>query len=334
MADLQARKSVPFVQTLLKIVISTSLIVWLFQMIEWDQALQVIREGSLFYFGAAFIAIQLTVLSSVWKWKLLVDSAIKGKSKANTSLTKLGKFYYIGLFFNNFLPGSVGGDVVRIYHLGRIVGVPPAATSVAIERLTSGVALVGIVLVASFTMENVRPFLFSVYLITILVALLLWLIWYWINTGDKGESKTKTLTTPFKKLNDSLSKGKKVVSSIRDIAANYRNESWKWWLSIVILSILFQMGLAWINQLLFLALGIEVPWLELLVIITLISVITMLPVSLNGLGVREGSYVFFFNQLGVPNEMAIAVSLLFFTLVSLSSLVGGLFWLSERRKTG
>ena len=94
------------------------------------------------------------------------------------------------------------------------------------------------------------------------------------------------------------------------------------------------MGLAWINQLLFLALGIKVPWLELLVIITLISVITMLPVSVNGLGVREGSYVFFFKQLDVPNEMAIAVSLLFFFFVSLSSLVGGLFWLSERGKTG
>ena len=87
---------------------------------------------------------------------------------------------------------------------------------------------------------------------------------------------------------------------------------------------LFQVGMAWINDLLFLSFGINIPLLELLVVITLISVITMLPVSLNGLGVREASYVFFFNELGVPEEIALSVSLLFFFLVSISSLIGGI----------
>jgi glycosyltransferase 2 family protein len=328
------REKNPFVPTLLKLIISTCLMIWLLQMIEWEQALQVIQEGSLFYLVAAFLAIQLTVFTSVWKWKLLVDSAIKKLECHQLSLSKLARLYYIGLFFNNFLPGSVGGDVVRVFHLGRIVGVTPAATSVAVERLTSGVALVGIVLFASFSMENVRPFLLSVYLVTALIAVLIIAIVYWVKKGERGQGNIKQTTFSFKKLNVIVHKGKKALYSMRDIAEDYRGESWKWWLFIAVFSLFFQMGLAWINQLLFLSLGIEVPWIDLLVIITLISVITMLPVSLNGLGVREGSYVFFFKQLGIPVEIAVSVSLLFFFLVSISSLAGGLFWLSERRKTG
>ena len=73
-----------------------------------------------------------------------------------------------------------------------------------------------------------------------------------------------------------------------------------------------------------------VSLLHLLVIITLISVITMLPVSLNGLGVREASYVLFFQSIGVPEGIALSVSLLFFFLVTISSLIGGLFWLSGK----
>ena len=102
---------------------------------------------------------------------------------------------------------------------------------------------------------------------------------------------------------------------------------------ILLLSFLFQVGMAWINDLLFRSFGIEVSFLHLLVIITLISVITMIPVSLNGLGVREASYVLFFQSIGVPEGIALSVSLLFFILVTISSLIGGLFWLMERRET-
>ena len=102
------------------------------------------------------------------------------------------------------------------------------------------------------------------------------------------------------KINSLLNKGKQGIINIGETAKDYQNEGWIWWLKIGILSLLFQVGMAWINDLLFLSFGIDVPWLELLVIITLISVITMLPVSLNGLGVREAGYVFFFKELRCP----------------------------------
>lgn len=324
------QKGIPFLQLALKISISAGLMIWLINMIEWKQALNMMQEGSLLFFGAAFIAIQLTVGSSIWKWQLLVHSSLNKSERGKASFKHLGRYYYIGLFFNNFLPSSVGGDVVRIFYLGKNVGLPSATASVAFERLTSGAALTIIVLGAAFFMESVRPFLLSIYLVTAIIVCLFLAMGYWMKVGENNKNKSVELQSS--KLSSWLNKGRGAVAKVGYTARNYRCENWKWWTMIAILSLLFQLGMAWINQLLFLGFGLSLPWIELLVIITLISVITMLPVSLNGIGVREASYVFFFKQLGVPEEMAVSVSLLFFFLVTLSSIAGGVFWLLERRK--
>jgi glycosyltransferase 2 family protein len=325
------QKRTSWLQVLIRTFVSIGLMVWLIGMMDWKQALQMIKEGSPLYLVVAFLAIQLTVSTSIWKWKLLIDSSEKNKDRNGASMKKLGRIYYIGLFFNNFLPGSVGGDVVRIYYLGKKTGVSTATTSVLFERITSGGALVGIVILSAFFMDDARPYLLSLFILIGIVLVLYLFIKLWLKKVTRSELSSDS-SVPLGRIDSLMKKGKQEIIKIGETAKDYRNEGWIWWLKIGILSLLFQVGMAWINDLLFLSFGIDIPLLELLVIITLISVITMLPVSLNGLGVREASYVFFFNELGVPEEIALSVSLLFFFLVSISSLVGGIFWLSERRR--
>jgi uncharacterized protein (TIRG00374 family) len=312
-------------QLLVRVIGSAALILWIIKMIDWGKIIGISREASWYWLVAAFLAIQITVLPSIWKWKLL----IKEKSESgNVSLLKLGRFYYIGLFFNNFLPGSVGGDVIRVYYLGRITGLAKAAASVAFERLTSGVALIGIALLSSLFLKTSKAVTFSVLLVTGALVVLFVVLALWMK---KRPNKVTTSgydgLSGMRKLR--MNTGKAIANVVLTVG-KYRNKGLYWWILVGFLSVLFQVGMAWINQLLFLAFGIEISWLDLLMIISLISVITMLPVSVNGIGVREGSYVFFFHQLGVPSEIAVAVSLLFFFLVSVSSLAGGLFWISER----
>ena len=67
------------------------------------------------------------------------------------------------------MPGSVGGDVVRIFYLGKTTDVAMATTSVLWERMTAGFALVGIVLISALFMDQSRPYLISL-LILILIA--------------------------------------------------------------------------------------------------------------------------------------------------------------------
>jgi uncharacterized protein (TIRG00374 family) len=326
---LMAKIKKSHVQLFIRFAGSSVLILWTLHLIDWEKMFEIAKKASFSYLTLAFLAVQLTVLSSVWKWKLLITDE---NGRGNVSLLKLGRFYYVGLFFNNFLPGSVGGDVVRVYYLGRTTGMSKAAASVAFERLTSGIALVAIALFSSFFLKTSKTVTLAVLLVAGIVIVLGLLGYLLIKKRPKG------IIPISNEVNNARFKWaftvKKGFAQMLQTIANYRRKGLLWWGMVSILSILFQVGLAWINQLLFLALGINIPWLDLLMIITLISVITMLPVSVNGIGVREGSYVFFFQQLGVPSEMAVAVSLLFFFLVSLSSLAGGLFWISERGRQG
>ena len=269
-----------YLQLLIRFIVSVGLMVWLVTMIDWDEAFRIMKEGSPFYFVLAFLAIQITVATSIWKWRMLIQSSEKKLSNDQISPTYLGKLYYIGLFFNNFMLGSVGGDVVRIYYLGKKTGVATATTSVLFERITAGFALVGIVLVSALFMDQSRPYLISL-LILIIIAVALYIIF---KIFMKKATVTERNSSSQSKLSLLMVKGKQAIIGIGDTAKNYRNESWQWWGMILLLSFLFQVGMAWINDLLFRSFGIEVSFLHLLVIITLISVITMIPVSLNGLG--------------------------------------------------
>lgn len=61
---------------IIRILGSTVLILWLFSKVEWKNIVEIASQGSLFYFIAAAIAIQVTVATSIWKWKILVASSI------------------------------------------------------------------------------------------------------------------------------------------------------------------------------------------------------------------------------------------------------------------
>jgi hypothetical protein len=102
---------------------------------------------------------------------------------------------------------------------------------------------------------------------------------------------------------------------------------------LVVLSVAFQLLVAGVNACLFEAMGVPVSLARCVVYTPMIFTVTMLPVSLSGLGVREAAYVYFFGQAGVSQADAVAASLLFFVVVGIASLPGApLFALGRRRR--
>jgi hypothetical protein len=84
--------------------------------------------------------------------------------------------------------------------------------------------------------------------------------------------------------------------------------------------ILTQLGIAQ-------AVGIDVPLPCLIAVYGLAGLISVLPISFNGIGVREGAYVSLFHFMGIPKETALAFALYWFMVSSLTSLVGGIVML-------
>ena len=103
----------------------------------------------------------------------------------------------------------------------------------------------------------------------------------------------------------------------------YRRDYKTLW-KVLAIALLFQFTVVVINKLYATALLIDISFAELLVIIPLIYLTEALPISINGIGVRDGAFVFFFVMLGQTKEEGLAVALLVLALRYVFGLVGGL----------
>ncbi|MTI79559.1 MAG: flippase-like domain-containing protein [Firmicutes bacterium] len=251
----------------------------------------------------AFFMVNLCMLVSVLKWRpLLTVLQIK------ISLNRLLAFYYVGLFANNFLPSSIGGDALRIYDVARESGkTSGAVASVVVERLMASLALgftaaVAIVIVSQ--QSNAMVY-WSVGGIIASCFFLLGIIFYYPfqEKGFIGRFLYR------------LGEYKKYPSTLA---------------LVLILSFTFQACLVLVNVFIFKAVGFQLPIYIHLLYIPVIMAVSMIPLSINGLGVREGMYVLLYGYAGVDATTAMLCSLLFFTLVTISSLAGGVIILFRK----
>ena len=138
-----------------------------------ESLLQTLEQVNLFWLTFSLaIGVLLTAISS-WKWQVLLRS--KG---IEISLARLLLFYFIGRFFNMFLPSSMGGDVVRVWELSRHSGEKyEALASVLVERLSGMITLVFVSAAAVLVHDYQLPILSAgVLLLAVMNLVILWLI--------------------------------------------------------------------------------------------------------------------------------------------------------------
>jgi hypothetical protein len=232
-------------------------------------------------------------------------------------LGKLFNFYMVGLFFNNFLPTKIGGDVVRVHDVARHSGrTAEAAASVIGERLLAGLALgltAALALLASYQVSGgfsgvvIAVIIISGGIIAIFASRSLrQLAGRWIKLPNVFNIRQR-----LSRLSDSL------YLSLKD----RKMVAW-----VLVLSMVFQALVVLLAHVIFLALGVQVPLVYSFLFIPIISAIQMLPISVSGFGVREGAYVYFFGSVGLGATHAVTASLMFWALVALVSLWGGVLF--------
>ncbi|KFC66794.1 hypothetical protein FG93_04274 [Bosea sp. LC85] len=217
---------------------------------------------------------------------------------------------WVGYFWGNFLPGSVGGDVVRAFKLNK-AGIPlsTAAGALVIDRLCNLISLSVLVAVSTLplslrlvTTAELEWLAVILGLAVIAVGLLLFMFRArFVGALARGAA-------PFLVL---IEKPYLVLGALLLSLAN------------VGVSILAQWLIAR-------EMGIPVSYMELAGIAGFITLIVMLPISLNGLGLQEASYIAVLVSMGVPNEKAIAFSLLSRFLILAASIIAGIVLLFDQ----
>lgn len=264
----------------------------------------------------AFVAVFAAVALSAWKWGLILRR--RGRP---LGYARLLRHYFVGLFFNNVLPTTVGGDAVRAWETSKDTGeLPEAVGSVVTERLIAGVAL-------GFTALLGLPFVAVDARLAALVAIFL--------AVDLGLVALFLVPRVAEGIVASLvpARLRGVHETIAHIVAVVRATLLDRGLfaRVFLYSIAFQLLVAMVNVCIFRALGMPVGLAACVIYTPMIFTVTMLPVSLSGLGVREAAYWYFFAQAGVPQADAVAASLTFFVIVGFASLPGAALFALARR---
>ena len=272
--------------------------------------------------GAGLVVLALAI--SAWKWQLLL--AAQG---LRVPLRSLFASYLVGLFFNNFLPSNIGGDVARVHDVARRTGqAAAAAASVIGERLLAGLALAATAALALPFGLGVADAAGSTAISGRVAASVLAILAVFGGLVALGASaavrRRLGMALPSGRLGR-LAVLRRVAGHVGDAFGDRRALG-----RVLALSFVFQATVVLLAWVAFLAIGTPVSLRVCFLFIPIISAIQLLPVSLNGLGVREGAYVLFFGSVGVSAPAALAGSLLFALLVAAVSLAGGVLFAVRR----
>ncbi|MBV9122036.1 MAG: flippase-like domain-containing protein [Planctomycetes bacterium] len=278
--------------------VSGGLLAWLAWQIPWDQIQQAFGRLRLDLWFLALGLYLLTQVVSSRRWQLLARPL-----GFQPTLGRLTGFYFIAMFFNLILPTSVGGDVVRAWYLDGQTGRRlPAFLSVFLDRLNGLLVLLALACAAT----ALYPF-----------HLPLWIpaaVW-----GTAGCALLGLLGMPWlKRWTPRFGRAGRLLAGARLYLSTPRLQLRAAGLSLVVQAV--NVILVWV---LGLAIQAPVPALYYWILVPMVSLLTLLPISLNGMGLREGGMVLFLRPLGVPEGTALSLAFLWFLVFTAAGLCGG-----------
>jgi glycosyltransferase 2 family protein len=297
---------------LLKVLISAGLIYWILLGTELSEILAALREAT---FGLLIVAFSLHLLGftiSAVRWRLLLHS--RG---TDASIRFLVESYIVGMFFNNFLPSTIGGDVYRTYDSWRLGQSKSSALAVVfVDRFLGLMALVLFALLALLHANDLTRSIprLSLWLILGMVGMV-GFIWLLFAPPAWLPGLVANLKLPF---------GDKIRGILEAFLA-FRGQRGVL-LKALLLSMVLQVNVIVHYYLIVRSLSLPVPFLSFFLIIPLATIITMLPISVNGIGVRENAYIFFFAPFAISAPEAVAFAWIAYGMVALQGLLGGILY--------
>jgi uncharacterized membrane protein YbhN (UPF0104 family) len=304
--------------SVLKASVSIGLLALLLLRVDVARLWSYARNASLPWLAGALCLYLLMVLASAWRWGVL----LRAQHVALRFVTLTSSFL-VATFFNNFLPSNIGGDVVRITDTAKPAGSRTLATTVVL--IDRGIGLLALALMAAsgatmmqrMAVGPVGPgVLWAGFGLGAIVATPALLI---------PESMTKLLQPlrvfhkewvdkRIEMLTDTLTRFKETPAALAGCFAGA--------IAVQGLLVLFYLAIAR-------SIGIPIGFAELAVIVPVSFIVQMLPVSMNGFGVREATFGFYFTRLGLSLESALLVSFMGAALIMMFSLSGAVVYLAR-----
>lgn len=295
---------------LLKILISASLLAYVLHRAGagsmgdgLTSVLKALRQVGGIYFSTSVALFVLMIFLTSLRWGLLLKRSI--------GVLRTFRLQLLGTFFNTFLPGMFGGDAVRIYYLYKKGGMgAEAVASVFMDRYLGYAALM---LMGLMAYPLGLPYFSGTWIAWILPAIVLAfamgsLTVFRIEAGGRRFSFMARIYGYFRTYHRS-----------RDVMAK-----------AIVIGLGVHTASALMVYVLSRGMGQSIPLLSLMVFIPIVSTLAALPLSMGGIGIREGAMVLLLASQGVDQTQATALSLLWYFSMTAGGAIGALEYLRSK----
>ena len=242
------------------------------------------------------------------------------QQKINFSTVELMKINLVVLFYGLVLPGELSGGIVKWHKLSRRNKMRAQAAACIVLSRTVNLLSLAILGISCFLLEN--PYNSSTIAASLLAGLTFSLGLYLCITNAKAASIIERL---FGKLSffplptllkEKIAKLWESIKHFHQIPLHKLNYT-------LLLATMYQLAGITSVELLMLAAGIKIPLISVIWIRAAVIFLQMLPVSISGLGVREGAFVFLLKKYAVSAADAMALSFTIFGITVILALIGG-----------
>lgn len=304
-----------------KILLSSLLIVWIIKKVDYHEFINILSKANIPFLliGVSWLVLDRFFMSYRWNI-LLVAKNIK------IPFSQIVKIYFLGSFSGNFLPSSVAPDAVRTYYASRYhSGISDIVSSVLVDRILGVFSMTVIAIFSLFFIFlgggeiNIKSFM-AMLSILILIVILIY---------SEKIIKITSIDKIMKYL--SLSKDNILIKNLENVyhSCNEYKNNYSVIMKALIVSFFIQILSILVIYVISLSVHVDISIIPLFLFVPLINILIMLPVSIGGIGLQEGAFIYFFSQMGVTAQEALTVALLFRGITILVSLPGGILYIME-----
>ena len=284
-----------------------------FGKVDLHTAFKYLMKANPIYFTLAYLSYMITVM--IGAMRFYFSSHALGFNKKYFQLLQLN---FVGAFFNNFLPTTFGGDALRGYYLkkGSHISMAKAVACIIYERYTGMVVLFWAASVV-FILQSIG-----------IISKSAWCIPSQLILFTHIGSIITIFLIPFLPQINKLFFGNAnwIYKKIIEPVAVYWHDL-KLMTRILVLSVLLQIFVLLCHIFIAMSLGIKIPLSYYFVFYPLTTIAGFMIPSLNGLGIREGTYIYFLSKVNIPNEQGLAFSICWLITLLITSFIGGLVYM-------
>lgn len=296
-----------------KILVSAALLAFLLSRVDMARLWRLAQQASFAWLVVALAVYFVVIALSTWRWQLLLAA-----QRIRVPGQRLLSSYLVATFFNNFLPSNIGGDVIRIRDTAAPAGSKTLATTIVLADRAIGLAgLVAVAAVGATVVQTVLGTDAPVWPGVLWAALLLAAVV--AVPALLAPDRLGRLAHPLRIFHPEWVDER--IGRVTDALSRFRQhpralvECFVGAIGVQALLVLFYVVIAR-------SMHIPIQSWHLAVVVPISFVVQMLPISLNGFGVREATFVFYFSRLGLSTESALLVSFAAVAVIMVFSLSG------------